>query len=89
MDHQNSEGTRALHAACATGSPDMVELLVRMGAEVDCRNQIGQTPLIVAAENNQAEIIKHLLEVECLRRNMRGCAKVFAKFCKESSLYMR
>ena len=42
----------------------MVELLVRKGAEVDCRNQLGQTPLIVAADSGQADIIKHLLEVE-------------------------
>ena len=63
VDHQNSSGTHALHAACATGSPDIVELLVRKKADVDCRNQLNQTPLIVAAENDQADIIKHLLEV--------------------------
>ena len=63
MDHQNSSGTHALHAACSTGSPDIVAQLVRKKADVDCRNELSQTPLIVAAENDQAEIIKHLLEV--------------------------
>ena len=63
MDHHNRNDTHALHTACAMGSPDIVELLLRKKADVDCRNQLSQTPLIVAAENDQAEIIKHLLEV--------------------------
>ena len=71
MDHQNSNGFHALHAACSTGSPDIVELLVRKKADVDCRNQTCQTPLIVAAENDQAEIIKHLLEVS-IRKKVLG-----------------
>ena len=62
LNHHNSKNIYALHMACSAGSVDVVRLLVNKGANVECRNQLNQTPLMVASEFNHSEIIKCLLE---------------------------
>lgn len=39
------KGNTALHIASLAGQQDVVELLVKFGADVDCRSQNGFTPL--------------------------------------------
>ena len=62
MNHHNSKNIFALHMACSVGSIDVARLLINRGANVECRNGLNQTPLVVAAEFNHSEIIKFLLE---------------------------
>ena len=62
MNHHNSKNIFALHMACSVGSVDVVRLLINRGANVECRNELNQTPLMVAAEFNHSDIIKCLLE---------------------------
>ncbi len=67
----NSTGDTALHGAVATRSNAVIELLVASGAKLDVKNELGQTPLMVAtasrgreapssAENSTAALLRQL-----------------------------
>lgn len=55
---------RPLHEAVYGdwGSPTSVRVLLRSGADVNGRNDAGQTPLMVAAEHGEVECVRLLLE---------------------------
>ncbi|PWF94171.1 Ankyrin repeat protein [Spiroplasma poulsonii] len=40
----------------------MVKLLIENGAEINHKNQFGNTPLILASQNGHTEIVKLLIE---------------------------
>ncbi|TMS38461.1 hypothetical protein L596_005181 [Steinernema carpocapsae] len=56
----------ALTLACAGGYHDLVELLIRKGADVEHRDKKGFTPLVLAATGGHVECVKHLLEASCM-----------------------
>ena len=56
-------GYTALHVASLKGSKEMVELLVKTGAGLDCRDNKQQTPLHLAAEYNNFDIVVTLLRL--------------------------
>jgi ankyrin repeat protein len=49
--------TTLLHAACYDGRPDIAELLIRLGADVNAREVNGRTPLHDAANNGHLGVI--------------------------------
>ncbi|TGO52552.1 hypothetical protein BCON_0139g00180 [Botryotinia convoluta] len=56
-------GHRApLMIASSEGQLNMVKLLLEYGAEIDCRDPVGQTPLIRAILNGYPDVVKLLLE---------------------------
>ena len=69
-NHCNGSKVSALSIACGSGSMEMVKLLVEEGAQVDYSDKIKfgieddniLTPLMCAAKNDHAEIIKYLVE---------------------------
>ncbi|KAK9511124.1 hypothetical protein O3M35_005745 [Rhynocoris fuscipes] len=50
-----------LHYAILHRQPQMVEVLVKAGAVINIRDDLGNTPLICAASSGQADIVKILL----------------------------
>ena len=56
------DGTTALHWAVDRDAPEIVQLLVRAGANVKAANRYGATPLWLAALNGNAATIGMLLE---------------------------
>jgi ankyrin repeat protein len=56
------DGTTALHWAVNGDAPDIVQMLVRAGANVKARNRYGATPLWLASLNGNATTMAMLLE---------------------------
>lgn len=57
----DARGRTALHIYTALGHYDAVCILLERGAEVDCKNHSGATPLMLAARGEQNEHIAALL----------------------------
>jgi hypothetical protein len=52
---------RALLAASAAGEPEMVDMLLRSGADKDAKSDRGCTPMNLAAFHGHAAVVKLLL----------------------------
>jgi ankyrin repeat protein len=65
-DAVDAEGNSALNYAVNAvevgGSPDMVALLLKNGADPDVLDSIGQAPLALAAKNGRLEVVQLLLD---------------------------
>ena len=57
-----ADGTTALLAAAYSDQADLVDLLLRAGADADAANRYGVTPLSLAALNGNASMTRRLLE---------------------------
>jgi ankyrin len=55
------DGTRALHWAIRAGEADIVELLLRAGADATAKDRLDVTPLFLAAMNGDGVIMRKLL----------------------------
>jgi len=49
-----------LHAAAASGSVNVAQILLESGAEVDSRNSCGNTPLHIACLNGHSNVCSEL-----------------------------
>lgn len=56
-----ARGALPLHAACATGKPGVVALLLQHGADVSAKTHLGDTPLHLAAMFEHLDVMSHLL----------------------------
>jgi ankyrin repeat protein len=55
------DGTRALHWAIRAGEADIVELLLKAGADATAKDRLDVTPLFLAAMNGDGVIMRKLL----------------------------
>ncbi|KAL5457261.1 hypothetical protein EMCRGX_G034508 [Ephydatia muelleri] len=51
-----------LHIAAREGKLDVVSILLRIGVQVDARNEVNKTPIHLAAENGHAAVVARLIE---------------------------
>merc|ERR1719253_800366 len=56
----DSSGNSALHYAAGYGRKELVEYLLKLGASASQSNAQGQTPMAVARQNKQADVMKIL-----------------------------
>ena len=61
VDPENNDVT-ALHLAARTGGEAVVRLLLHFGADIDCRDGGGKTPLYWAAKQGSALTVEYLLQ---------------------------
>ena len=66
---RNNEGHTELHCAVDYGAVDVVASLLRAGVDVETRTLSGSTPLICAAYQGQAEVVKVLLKWKDIHAN--------------------
>ena len=63
-NYPDSSKNFPLHYAAAYGWSDCLKLLLKSGANVNCQNEWGYSPLMVAMLKNHKKIVKELLEIE-------------------------
>jgi len=84
LDHFGAalEGEReaALHVACAMGRTDAVAQLLLFDADIDAKDDSGDTPLSVAAANGWDDVVRLLLE--------RGADTGALNHCEQSPLHV-
>ncbi len=59
---ENPSRVTPLHSAVAGRTPEIVEILVAAGADLEVRQQGGYTPLMGAAANGQKRMVRFLLD---------------------------
>ena len=83
-EHNNTP----LHMAAANGHVDLVDLLLRLGADPSCKNEKGNTPLHWASSNAQHAVVNALLKndrVDVLERNAFGRSALTEGFTSENT----
>ena len=63
IEAKDDEGARPLHYAAAEGHLQMIQLLLRRGAMVDCQSNHNTTPLHLAARERHAAAVSLLLSL--------------------------
>ncbi|KAI1458771.1 ankyrin repeat-containing domain protein [Annulohypoxylon moriforme] len=62
LEHSDFDGRKALHNASKNGHFPIARLLLLAGVEVDPKDKKGLTPLVLAAEAGEKEIVRLLIE---------------------------
>lgn len=68
-------GKTALHQAAMKNKEKIVEMLIGWGANLNCKDALGNTPLILAYQKQSFEVANYLLEqdnVDILHKNNQG-----------------
>jgi len=68
------ERETSLHLAASSGCHELITLLLRNGAMVDCEDENGVTPLMFASLSNHSHAVHELLAsgADITRRNING-----------------
>lgn len=62
MDVKDNRGWQSLHEAALIGHLECIKLILKKGAEVDCRTFEEQTPLMFACKRGHTACVKYLLK---------------------------
>nr|XP_043896034.1 oxysterol-binding protein-related protein 1-like isoform X2 [Solea senegalensis] len=73
---KGSSGWTPLHMACYFGHRDVVEELLKAGADVNVQNSMGDTPLHKAAYTGRKEIVLLLLRYDACANIINGTAQI-------------
>jgi len=72
--HAQAGATRRLREAAASGNLELAREAIRGGAAINAANEAGETPLLIAVQNNRLDVFKILLErganINAQARNM-------------------
>ncbi|XP_062983113.1 M-phase phosphoprotein 8 isoform X2 [Elgaria multicarinata webbii] len=86
LDQEDSSGMTLVMLAAAGGHDDILRLLVRKGAKVNCRQKNGTTALIHAAEKNYLTTVAILLEAgACMNLQQNSGETALMKACKRGN----
>ncbi|XP_017277989.1 oxysterol-binding protein-related protein 1 isoform X1 [Kryptolebias marmoratus] len=73
---KSASGWTALHLACSSGHRDVVEELLKAGADVNLQDELGDTPLHKAAYTGRKEIVLLLLRYAARANIINGSAQI-------------
>uniref|UniRef100_A0A672QCH8 Oxysterol-binding protein n=1 Tax=Sinocyclocheilus grahami TaxID=75366 RepID=A0A672QCH8_SINGR len=73
---KSNHGWTPLHLACYFGHRDVVEALLKAGADVNLPNNVGDTPLHKAAFTGRKEVVMLLLQYDACASVINGMAQI-------------
>ncbi|XP_051979637.1 oxysterol-binding protein-related protein 1 isoform X2 [Xyrauchen texanus] len=73
---KSNHGWTPLHLACYFGHKDVVEVLLKTGAEANLPNNVGDTPLHKAAFTGRKEVVMLLLQYDACPSVINGMAQI-------------
>uniref|UniRef100_A0A671SXD8 Oxysterol-binding protein n=1 Tax=Sinocyclocheilus anshuiensis TaxID=1608454 RepID=A0A671SXD8_9TELE len=73
---KSNHGWTPLHLACYFGHRDVVEALLKAGADVNLPNNVGDTPLHKAAFTGRKEVVMLLLQYNACASVINGMAQI-------------
>uniref|UniRef100_A0A7N5ZTZ0 Oxysterol-binding protein n=1 Tax=Anabas testudineus TaxID=64144 RepID=A0A7N5ZTZ0_ANATE len=73
---KDSLGWTPLHLACYCGHTDVVEELLKAGADVNLQNNMGDTPLHSAAFTGRKDVVLLLLRYDACAKLINGTAQI-------------
>ncbi|XP_060626955.2 M-phase phosphoprotein 8 isoform X1 [Anolis sagrei] len=86
LEQEDSSGMTLVMLAAAGGHDDILRLLIRKGAKVNCRQKNGTTALIHAAEKNNLTTVAILLEAgACMNLQQNSGETALMKACKRGN----
>src|SRR6516165_12613602 len=59
----DEDGRTGLHYAAMNGNLTIIAILIKASAKLDVKDKLGNTPLHLAAERNQPDVVQLLLDV--------------------------
>ena len=83
---KDRDGRTALHWACEKGLEEVVEVLKRLGSQVDERDLFGLTPVMLAADSSKTAIPLHLVRAgaSCKGLSENHMNTLFHHACREA-----
>ncbi len=74
INMQDKHGNNLLHKACAIGNERTIKFLISKDINIDALNELNQTPLFIAAQNEHVQAVKILLleSVSLIAKNSEG-----------------
>uniref|UniRef100_A0A803T4K2 M-phase phosphoprotein 8 n=1 Tax=Anolis carolinensis TaxID=28377 RepID=A0A803T4K2_ANOCA len=86
LEQEDSSGMTLVMLAAAGGHDDILRLLIKKGAKVNCRQKNGTTALIHAAEKNNLTTVAILLEAgACMNLQQNNGETALMKACKRGN----
>ncbi|XP_051551012.1 oxysterol-binding protein-related protein 1-like isoform X2 [Myxocyprinus asiaticus] len=73
---KSNHGWTPLHLACYFGHKDVVEVLLKAGADANLPNNVGDTPLHKAAFTGRKEVVMLLLQYDACPSVINGTAQI-------------
>ncbi|XP_051977534.1 oxysterol-binding protein-related protein 1-like isoform X2 [Xyrauchen texanus] len=73
---KSNHGWTPLHLACYFGHKDVVEVLLKAGADTNLPNNVGDTPLHKAAFTGRKEVVMLLLQYDACPSVINGTAQI-------------
>ena len=71
IDILDDDGQTPLHKACSYGKEETVKLLVGFGANINTQDNLGATPIMLAAANNNTDIVIYLMNLPTINLTMK------------------
>lgn len=85
IDYKDSDGNTALLVTCANDMPFLTSLYHKLGADINVKNNLGETPLMHAVASKNIQLIEYLVENGADSNEFTNAGKSVMDFALETN----